>query len=98
MPTQMAPRKSGVTRATSKKYTKRKRNTEASVLDIGESSDVIAQGEIPPTQPTKKKGRGPGNIRQSTEVVEDRPIVWPVGNCEFSCIGKPKEIKAAITR
>ena len=59
MPTQMAPRKSGVTRATSKKYTKRKRNTEASVLDIGESSDVIAQGEIPPPQHTKKRDEAP---------------------------------------
>ena len=89
----MAPRKSGLTRATAKK-----KRGSAALLEVGEGSNARPEGEITPSEPPKKKGRGPGKIRKSTDVVENRPIIWPVGKREFTCEKNPKEITAAITR
>ncbi|KAF3330251.1 hypothetical protein FCM35_KLT03605 [Carex littledalei] len=94
----MAPRKSALSRATStKKKLGRKRKSQA-IIELGEGSNATSDGEITPTEPVKKKGRGPGLIRKLTNVVEDRPIIWPISSCEFTCVEKPKEITAAITR
>lgn len=100
--TEMAPRKSGLTRATRKKHSKTK-CTSQPVLEVGEGSNADPDREITQQEPPKKKGRGPGKIRKSTDVVEDRPIIWPVGDCEFTCNlqsgdCKPKDITAVITR
>lgn len=93
----MAPRKSALTRATRKRHSKRN-VTSQPVLEVGEGSNANLEGEITQLEPPKKKGRGAGKIQKSTKVVEDRPIIWPISDCEFTCDEKPNKIKAAITR
>ena len=93
----MAPRKSGLPRATSRKIAKRKRRLQAAT-DVGEGSNASPEGELAPREPPKKKGRGPSIMRKSTDIVEDRPIIWPIGPREFTCNDNPNQIKTAITR
>ncbi|KAF3336028.1 hypothetical protein FCM35_KLT20535 [Carex littledalei] len=93
----MAPGKTGLTRAYSKKRTKRRRQTQEPLV-VGEGSIAGAEGEITTSQPPKKKGRGPGIIRKSTEILEDRPIIWPISDRAFTCKTDPQQITAAITR
>lgn len=94
----MPPRKSALKRSKAATYKKRKQATDAS-LEIGESSMVQAEVEAPPP---KRKGRGPAILRDATEVVEERPIIWVVGKKEFTCEEtekvKPGDITASITR
>lgn len=94
---QMAPRKTVLRRAYSKKGTKRSRQAHEPLV-VGEGSAAGAEGEITTSEPPKKKGRGPGIIRRSTEIVEDRPIIWPISDRAFTCKSRPQEITAAITR
>lgn len=96
--TQMAPIKTGLTRATSSKRAKRSRKTSFPPLQVDEASNAGAEGDNATSEPPRKKGRGPGNIRKSTEVLEDRPIIWPIGDRAFTCEENPQEITAAITR
>ncbi|KAF3338438.1 RING/U-box superfamily protein [Carex littledalei] len=65
----------------------RKRKSQA-LLELGEGSNATSNGEITPTEPVKKKGRGPGLIRKSTNVVEDRPIIWPISSYEWQEVSK----------
>jgi len=90
----MAPTKSGLKRARATKCTKRKPTTDQLNQNV-ESLDDTAECDIPPP---KKKGRGPGIIRDSTEDIEKRPEIWPVGKHEFMCHSKPRQIISAITR
>lgn len=70
----MAPRKTGLRRATFKKKTKRNRTTQEA-HEVGEGSIVGAtEGEITTTEPPKKKGRGPGVLQKSTEILEDHNL------------------------
>lgn len=84
----MAPRKSALTRATRKRHSKRNAISQP-ILEVGEGSNANLEGEITQPEPPKKKGRGPGKIQKSTEVVEDRPIIWPISDCEFTCDKNP---------
>ncbi|KAF3326481.1 Plant transposase (Ptta/En/Spm family) [Carex littledalei] len=93
----MAPRKTVLRRAYSKKGTKRSRQTQEPLV-VGEGSIAGAEGEITTSEPPKKKGRGPRIIRRSTEILEDRPIIWPISDRAFTCKSRPQEITAAITR
>ncbi|KAF3341335.1 hypothetical protein FCM35_KLT10179 [Carex littledalei] len=90
----MPPRKSGLTRARATKYNKRKHPTDQQTQGVG-IEDATQECDIPPP---KKKGRGPGTIRDATEVIVDRPEIWPVGMHEFSCGKDSRQITAAITR
>ncbi|KAF3320851.1 hypothetical protein FCM35_KLT14985 [Carex littledalei] len=93
----MAPRKTVLRRAYSKKGTKRSRQTQEPLV-VGEGSIAAAEGELTTSEPPKKKGRGPGIIRRSTEILEDRPIIWPISDRAFTCKTRPQEITVAITR
>lgn len=93
----MAPRKTNTSRSSAVKYTRRKRTTDQQ-LRTGESSNPMPQGEITVTQPPKKKGRGPGKVLDSTPNIEDRPVIWVVGDHEFDSEGDAKQIPKSITR
>lgn len=93
----MPPKKSGLKRATSRKFSKRKRSSQA-VADAPDCSNASPDRELAPPEPAKKKGRGPAIMRKSTDKLEDRPIIWPVGPREFTCDDNPNQIKTAITR
>ncbi|KAF3341194.1 Plant transposase (Ptta/En/Spm family) [Carex littledalei] len=93
----MAPRKNHTARASAVKYTKRKR-TNNQQLHTGETSNAAPQGEITLSQPPKKKGRGPGKVVDSTADIADRPVIWPIGEHEFTCDGDAWKIVKSITR
>ncbi|KAF3320242.1 hypothetical protein FCM35_KLT22158 [Carex littledalei] len=94
----MAPqKKSRVARSKATKYTKRKRSADLPI-DVGDSLNAAPEGEIPPCQPKKKKGRGPGVIMPVKDDPSQRPEVWRVGQHEFSCASNPRLIAATITR
>jgi hypothetical protein len=65
---------------------------------VDEGSNARPEGELAPREPPKKKGRGPSIMRKSTDIAEDRPIIWPIGPREFTCNDNPNQIKTAITR
>ncbi|KAF3337596.1 hypothetical protein FCM35_KLT18183 [Carex littledalei] len=92
----MAPRNSGLSRSKATKYNKRKRTTDHQVQNV-DSLDGTAECDIPPS---KKKGRGPGTMRDATFVIEDRPEIWLVGVREFACTCEVdgRQITTAITR
>lgn len=94
----MAPqKKSRVARSKATKYTKRKRSADLPI-DVGDSLNAAPEGEIPPCQPKKKKGRGPAVIMPVKDDPSQRPEVWRVGQHEFSCASNPRLIAATITR
>lgn len=93
----MAPRKTNTSRATATKYSRKKRTADQQVV-TGEGAIATPQGEIALSQPPKKKGRGPGKTVDSIEVIEKRPVIWPVGDHEFTCDEDPREIVKSITR
>lgn len=93
----MAPKKSGLTRATSTKRKSMSRKQQVP-LEVGEASIAGAAGQITTHEPPKKKGRGPGILQKSTEVIEDRPIIWPIGDRAFTCETNPQKITGSITR
>lgn len=90
-------KKTGLQRATSRKFARRKRSSHA-VPDVIECSNASPDHELAPPEPPKKRGRGPAIMRKSTNILEDRPIIWPIGPREFTCDDNPNQIKTAITR
>lgn len=90
-------KKTGVKRAKATKYYKRKRNADQT-LPVDDTLNVAPEGEITPTEPPKKKGRGPAAIRPVKDNPEERPEIWVVGQHEFSCAENPRLITATITR
>ncbi|KAF3338626.1 hypothetical protein FCM35_KLT17463 [Carex littledalei] len=90
----MAPKKSALKRSRAATYKKKNRTTDERI-ESGESSRAPTEGDLPPP---KRRGRGPGIVRDATDDVEKRPEIWVVGKKEFSCDDKPRDITALITR
>jgi hypothetical protein len=90
----MPPKKSVLPRSRATKNNKRKRTTDQQIQNV-ESLDGAAECDI---TPAKRKGRGPAVIADSTDVIEDRPEIWPVGLHEFSCKKDARKIAGVITR